>query len=254
MKEKNMSYAIKLPSNTHYVTTKNIWKISKIIADTGRVFTPTDLVKKGSPINEKNLFRILAYMKYLGLLNEKRDKIEIKGKKQSIQKWCQEERKDVADFFFYLQDNRFEDARKNFKKLISGHDIFKSIKEELMKNRPIATTVELKDFFRNKTPGKVANYYAGGVNFVISLLEECGLIIFDVNKISLVPVDKIEKVECEVETKEVERNESSSPIVEKNKFLITIVGKDTNFSFPINTLSDLEDVESIISILKKKLN
>ena len=57
-----------------------------------------------------------------------------------------------------------------------------------------------------------------------------------------------------VETKEVERNESSSPIVEKNKFLITIVGKDTNFSFPINTLSDLEDVESIISILKKKLN
>ena len=250
-----MAYNVKLPSNTQYVTTKNIRRFSKIIADTGRVFTGEDLVKGGSPVNEKNLFRILSYMKYLGLLKEKREKINVNGKKESIQKWYQNERKEVADYFFYLQDNRSQEAENILNKIISGHDLFKSIKEDLIKNRPNTTTVELKDFLRNKLPGKTAKYYTNGANFIISLLEECNLIIFDSNKISLKNMDNIEEKEPEDEMEEINiKKENKSLIqIDENVFLLTIIGKDTNFSFPIKSKSDLEDVEIILNILKKKL-
>ena len=38
-----------------------------------------------------------------------------------------------------------------------------------------------------------------------------------------------------------------------NKYLISIIGENTNFKFPINEASDIEDVETILKIIRKKL-
>ena len=81
------------------------------------------------------------------------------------------------------------------------------------------------------------------------------MIIFDSNKISLKNMDNIEEKEPEDEMEEINiKKENKSLIqIDENVFLLTIIGKDTNFSFPIKSKSDLEDVEIILNILKKKL-
>jgi hypothetical protein len=39
----------------------------------------------------------------------------------------------------------------------------------------------------------------------------------------------------------------------ESKYLVSITGENTNFECPINTLSDLEDLENILKTLKKRL-
>lgn len=245
-------YNLKLPSSA-VITIKNIWEILSIISKTGKVFTEADLIKNNSPVNEKNLFRILAYLKYLGFIFEKRERETVNGKEQFSQRWFEEEKKDISDFFFLLRDNRETEAKKIFIKIMNNHDLYLSIKEELIKERPSATLIELKDFFRNKAPGKTPGYYDTAVKFVIDLLLSCELITKEGN------IFKLSRV-TQKEIKEELSQEQPKPIQQKNKidlannkYMITIVGESHNFEFPINNLSDIDDVEAILNIIKKKL-
>lgn len=39
----------------------------------------------------------------------------------------------------------------------------------------------------------------------------------------------------------------------ENRYLVLVTGKNTHFEVPINNLSDFNDLENILRILKKKL-
>lgn len=259
MENKMRVYNVKLPSSTAYVTVKNLWKISKVIANTGKTFTIKDLVDNNSPINEKNLFRILSYLKYLGFVNEKREKVNVEGKEENLQKWLQNEKREIADFFFFLQDNRDVEAKRIFVEVISKHDLFLSVKEELLGQHPTATLVDLKDFLRKKVPGKSPDYYTNGSKFVIDLLSDCNLIVIEGNYDKFNLVGKKRSEELEKEPKKIEvaktiKGESDNISLGKNKYIIKIFGDDINFEFPINKVEDLEDMDPILNIIKKKFN
>ena len=39
----------------------------------------------------------------------------------------------------------------------------------------------------------------------------------------------------------------------ENRYVVSIIGSNTNFEVPINSMTDFEDLENILRILKKKL-
>ena len=39
----------------------------------------------------------------------------------------------------------------------------------------------------------------------------------------------------------------------ENRYLVLITGKNTHFEVPINSMSDFNDLENILKILKKKI-
>ena len=245
-------YSLKLPSSS-IVNFKSSWEILTIISKTGKTFKDIDIVKNSSPINEKNLFRVLSYLKYLGFLVEKREREIINGKKQTIQRWVQTDERDVVEFFFLLRDNRESEAKHIFVEIIKKHDLFLAIKNELIGSNPSVTVIDLKDFFRRKIPNKSPGYYDNGVKFTLDLLNFCSLIIIEGNIIKL-KIDEESKTSEEIKKRgeSIQRAKRETSIGD-NKYLISISGKDTNFEFPINNAADIDDVETILAIIKKKL-
>jgi hypothetical protein len=265
MDTKIKEYNLKVPSSK-VVTMNNCWEILKIVSKTGNVFSDKDLVNNGSPVNEKNLFRILSYLKYLGFIYEKREKEEINGKTTHMQKWFENEADEVNDFFFFLRDNRENEAKKRFIKIISNHDIYNAIISELLKTRPSATKIELKDYLRRKLPGKKPRYYDVGVKATLELLTFCGLINVEGNIFSLPKEqqeltkeainDKASTKKTNFENKDLESpsKEDNKKELDGNKYLISIYGEKTNFELPINNKEDIVDIEALLSIIKRKLS
>jgi hypothetical protein len=251
MEENIKEYDLKLPSDPNVVTPNNIWKTAIVIANFGKIFTDEELTKNGSPVNEKNLFRILSYMRYLGLLVEKREKTAAGGKSKTIQRWLQADDKEVQDYFHYLSGNRLDEAKRIFIDLIKKHDLYKAIKTDLLHEQRIITEADLRDYFRRKIPGKSAKYYQKGSHFVIRFLSDfCNLIMKEGNKIKL----------REIPYKSAILSDDINNIGEKpaetgnSKFIIRIEGSDgTSFKYLINRKSDLDDVGSLINIIRKKL-
>jgi hypothetical protein len=42
-------------------------------------------------------------------------------------------------------------------------------------------------------------------------------------------------------------------VKKESKYVVSITGDNTSFECPINTLSDFDDVDNILKILKKKI-
>jgi len=244
-------YSLKIPSSS-IVTHKNIWEILKIISKTGNGFSEEDILKHNSPINEKNLFRILAYLKYLGFIYEKREKEFVDGKEKTIQRWFEKEKKEINEFFFLLRDNREEESKKIFKEIVKKHDLYLAIREELIKDKLSSTIIELKDYLRKKILKKSVGYYNHGVKFILNLLFFCDLITRDGNIFRLKEQEFRESFDDEKETRGI--SEKTKIQLEDNKYIISIIGKGHNFEFPINEIADVEDVKTILEIIKKKLN
>mgnify|MGYP001559938307 FL=1 len=47
---------------------------------------------------------------------------------------------------------------------------------------------------------------------------------------------------------------NSNKDIGDNKYIVSIYGENTSFKFPINNVSDFEDMEAILKIIKKKLS
>lgn len=257
MEDKTKEYLIKIPSSP-IVTIETLWKTLKIIAKTGRVFEEENLLANGASVNEKNLFRVLAYLKYLGFVYEKRFRERQNENTVNVQKWFERENKEVTDFFFYLRDVREKEAKEKFMGIIKSHVLYLATKEELLKNRPTATKIEIKDYLRGKLPGKSPAYYDYGAMFLIRLLKFCGLVTYDGNFMSLTDTNENSEKETSIEENnvpETSKNETSLKIgLGENKYIVSIQGKNANFEFPVNDKEDLLDVESILGIIKRKLS
>jgi hypothetical protein len=241
-------YTIKLPSGD-VVTVKNIFEVAKLISKTGKDFSEKHLLDNGAPVNEKSLFRILSYLKYLGLIYDTRENQNIEGKEKKTQRWHQRDSSKVADIFYSLKAGRDEVAKEKFIEIIKSHDLYLGIKEELIKNNPFPTELDLENFFRKKNPGNNPTYYQRGIRFVLSLLSFCGLIIKEGNNFKLSEMEQ--QIPKEKSQENIQPEESN---LNGSKYSIVLKGGDLNLQFSINGLSDIDDVETILNILRKKLS
>lgn len=251
MKTKAKEHNVKLPSGD-VVTVKNLLEISKIIANTGKSFEEKNILDNKSPVNKSNLFRVLSYLKYLGLIYDSREIQKVDGKDRKTQKWHQRDTSKTSEFFYNLKASRDEIAKEKFIEIIRAHDIFLGVKEELIPKISEPTELDLENYFKNKVPGKNPKYYQRGIRLVLSLLSYCELIVKEGNIFRLISSEEGPAITpSEDESKE---DKKSSLNVGKNRFVVQIKGeKDTNFQFAINELTDIDDVNAILEIIRKKL-
>lgn len=243
-------YNIKMPSSGN-VNVKSIWGVLKIIAKTGKVFLEDNLLEVGSPVNKKNLFRVLSYIKYLGILHERREKEIREGKEISVQRWHQQEGSNVADLFYNLKGGREEEARKILSEIVKSHDLFQGIKGDLLSTNPAPTEIDLEHYLREKSPGKSPAYYKYSAKFIISFLGFNNLVVKEGNSFKL--IDEEEKEENE----EKPSNPKEEPLktdLGDNKYVVRITGKDLDLSFALNDASDIGDVETILEIINRKIS
>ncbi len=257
-KEKKID--IKLPSDTAKVTVEYLKKYCDAVAKTGKNFEFKDLQKQSLPHkSEDPIRRNLAYLKYLGFLEEKREKISKEGKKKKVQRFNQKNDPLVKDYFYYLVSGRNNDAESLWKRIIGRHPLSKFILAELFKEREIATIDDLEDILRKQdNSSSNARYYKNGAYFVGTLLEDIEIVDFD--KVSEKFKLNEEKVKKAIEEKQEERTVTEEISVglkenlEKGEvYLVSIKGADLNFDFKVRNKEDLEDVKTIIKIMEKKI-
>jgi hypothetical protein len=255
---------IKLPSAASVVTLKTLWDTCKTISRTGDTFTKKDLIEKELYTdNEGYISRNLAYLKYLGLLEEVRVKQEADGKKEIVQKFTLKKDKLVSDLKYYLRSTQAgsdDSAKATWRQIIAQHDIYLTIRDEFFKGEKTKTLTDLEHFLRDKIPGNDPRYYQSGGMFVIALLKDAGLVSTEGDFISLVK----EGAEAEqVEAKKQETNEDTqeptimmpqeSPKLvtdTKQNYIITIKGPGISTAIEISNESQLAIVEAILKMVK----
>lgn len=250
--DKKIGYSIKLPSDPKLVTVENLWKYCEVIANTGHSFTLEQLVNTGVPHSHSMAIkRHLSYLKYLGILREKRIKIKKNDKVEKIQQFYISEDKIVRDLIYNIKAKRYETAREKFKILLSQHDLYQSIKNELFKNKEFITIIDLENFLREKCPKATSpTFFQKGAKFVVELLQNYGLIYVDKDTISLKEFNKAQK---ELEKK----RRTEIPIketIDRGSYVITIKGPSIDTSIEIVSLAQLEIVDAILKVVREELN
>ncbi len=238
--EKVEKFDVKLPSDATKVTVSNLWSYCLAIARTGKTFEAKDLLKANPPhTSEDPMRRNLAYLKYLGFLDEKREKLVKDGKKVNIQRFNQRVKDAlVKDFFYLLASGRKDEARTHWRRLIEKHAIFKLVKSKLFKETDLATLNDLEDLLRIQDNSKSnPQFYKSGALFVASLLEEAGLIKYNSVEGKLRPLSPEERTEGE----EAAPGFANEPLgikenLEKGEeYLVSIRGADLNLDFKVRT-------------------
>ncbi|MEW6748599.1 MAG: hypothetical protein AB1295_02750 [Candidatus Micrarchaeota archaeon] len=252
--EENKQYDIKLPSHGS-ITFDKIWDVCKTIARTGRTFTVKDLLDHNPPSSNGDfLSRILSYLRYLGIVEEKRVKTEVGGAIETLQRWQVKDDKKAQEMIFLLEDNREQEALGLFREVLKTQDIYVGLKKEKFEGgqRRAITLVELKDFLRTHNEGKKATSYTTGAEFLRDMLVKSGLGSADGNKLILTEEVTEPKLEAEetVETK----NTNEQKKIEGAQLMFSLKGKGMNFEFPIESSEDLEGAKEILgSTLVKRM-
>jgi hypothetical protein len=238
----NMNGTIQLPSSK-VVSSKNLWAYLKAISRVGRIFTKDDLLKQQLPITSKtDMGRILSYLKYLGVLEAKRESIENK----TLLKW--RVRESAENLYYLLQSERENDARREWTNLLKNHELFQLIRKNLLK-KETATIIELQDFLREHHGRKwSAAFYRNSALFVAELFSDVGLIDYDKKK----EIIKLKPEKPEIKEKKEEIETESPEIVAKHVFPLKIITKTDKFEWDITHEEDWDIVEAIVKSLRKK--
>lgn len=169
---------LKIPSDTSKVTVDNLWRVMNVITKIGRTFQKEDITKHpDSPFtDEVAIGRILAFLKYLEIVNEEREKIE--GVAKRVQRFTVTEK--AQKFYYLLQDGRKEGALGEWSKLIKEHDLYKIVTQELLSKTKKTTIRELQDLIWKSYGGKHrSEFYRNGAEFIAELLNNARLADFD---------------------------------------------------------------------------
>lgn len=169
---------LKIPSDTSKVTVDNLWRVMNVITKIGRLFVKEDITKHpDSPFtDEVAIGRILAFLKYLEIVNEEREKIE--GVAKRIQKFTITDK--AQKFYYLLQDGRREGALGEWSKLIKEHDLYKIVNQELLSKTKKMTIRELQDLIWKSYGGKHrSEFYRNGAEFIAELLNNANLADYD---------------------------------------------------------------------------
>lgn len=257
MGAKTKQFEIKLPSNPTSVNPDSLWKFVETISKTGDTFTKEQLIQQGLFTKSMDAIkRNLAYLKYLGIIEESREKIGNGDKKDNIQKFKLVKSQIVGDLTYDLQAGRVDSAKENWHSILMEHDLFKALQTIFFEDGKTKTLIDLEHFLRQEIPDKSHTHYQTGGNFIIELLREANLISKNGERIALV---NFEREENSVE-EEATRNESKDQddsIDEKSKkienYIITIKGPHMDTSIEITDCMKLEIVDSVLVMIRAGL-
>jgi len=179
--EISKKYNLMIPSDTSKVTVENLWRIISAITKIGRTFQREDIARHpDSPFTDKiAIGRFLSYLKYLGIINESRERVEKKeGKFQFVQKFSITDT--ASKFYYLLQDGRKEAAMAEWSNIIREQDLYRVITSELFSQTKKITIRELQDIIWKAYGGKhLSSFYRNGAEFIAELLSHAGLVEFD---------------------------------------------------------------------------
>lgn len=261
MESKTKEFEIKVPSSPRGVNPDSLWEFVETISKTGNTFTKEQLIQRGLFTNSKDVIkRNLAYLKYLGIVEESRERIRNGDKKENIQKFKLVKSQLVDDLTYDLRAGRVDSAKKKWHSLLLNHDLFKSLQTRFFEDGKTKTLIDLEHFLRQEQPDKSPMYYQNGGKFIIELLSGANLVRKNGEYIDLVNFESQENSGEE----EATRNESESQeyfqddiIGEKAKkvgnYTITIKGPHTNISIEITDKMELEIVDSVLNKIRMEL-
>src|SRR3989344_5205185 len=263
---KKINYEIKLPSSTLAVNKGSISKFMETISKTGSVFTKEQLIANGLYTKSDDIVsRNLAYLKYLGILDEVREKVKQGDKEENVQKFTVKSTQLVKDLLYELRAGRNEEARKHWHNMVLNHEITKSIREDFFKGDSTKTLIDLEHFLRAKTPGKSPGYYQQGGRFVVDLLAEAGILEESGNQLTLrmegSPSETKAPLVVGILNREAEaplanntRGTDNSLSINSSSYLVTIKGPGMNHHIEISEEIDFNILNAILGKVRTKIS
>lgn len=250
------SHEIKLPS-ADVVTADNLWQF--VLAITSVKFTQRQLQGSLKTFSMNTIMRILAYLKYLNYLKESREEETQGGKKTKVQYFIVNKDQPLVNDIQYdvKAGSREEDAKKKWHQLIREHNLSRIIAEEFFSSEGTKTKIDLENFLkaRKELSGKQPSYYQYGVNFILKLLGQAGLLSVVGSNINLTAIRKTDKELDAGEAAQEETKEGKADQKSSNKtYKVTIVGPDLNTSMDIIEEFDIEIVNKFLEKIKNKLS
>lgn len=259
----NLSEKIKLPSNWMLVNPDSIWRFLIAIAKTGNVFNKEQLVKSGLyTSNEDNISRNLAYLKYLGIVDEERGK----GKDQKFKVVGGQ---NVRNIIYELKAGREESAKEKLREHLQNHILFETLKKEFFGDENAKTLHELEHFLNDGMPGKNPQYYQKGGEFLIKLLSLASLTEIEGNDITLKDHNRVSGSEhpttavTEITSPDADKTQGMQATpkpafdeietITPSKYTVQFIGPGMNTKLEIQEEDDFLIVEATLSKIKKKL-
>lgn len=242
---------IKLPSDPGLINKNTLWKTIEAISETGETFTKDQLAKK-SGRNPQAIGRILAYLKYLGVVNEKREKFG--DEKQQCFELIKNQT--IRDLIYETKAKRTGEARIVWQKVLSKSDLFSAIKDGFFADGGTKTMIDLENYLRREISGSPL-FIQRGCKFIADLFSDIELMEFNGNEMKLINTDSSqEKIKGpkHLEENEDEINVAEEKIVNNNKeWTIKISGPNFNTTVTIDNPAKMSIVESTIAMIKKEI-
>jgi len=251
---------IKLPSNTYVVNPNTLWNFVKTISGTGEVFTKDQLIKSGLYTkSDDTIKRNLSYLKYLGIIDESRERKKVGEKKELIQKFSVLKSKEIKDINYQIKADREENAKKIWGSYLKDQELFNSLKNNFFKDTNTKTVIDLENFLREKFPNRVPSYIQNGIDFIVELLSGAELLKRDGNNIILSDEvhtnDVLEKnKESEKEDTFDENDGASESPPEISTYRIKIEGPGISQMIELKDTRQVKIVDATWKMIKEEFN
>ena len=256
--DEKKKFKIKLPSNPGIVTPDTLWKVLKTISKTGDTFTKDNLISCGLYTKvDDHIRRNLAYLKYLGIIEESRGKVDGKN----LQKFNVQSNEEVKGVVYEIKASREDEAKNKWGNLLKNHELYKAIKNNFFKGEKIKTLIDLEHFLRFENPDKSPAYYQNGGNFIVKLLSETGLITKKENNIEINEYDALppthENNESQVETTDKITDDPNlrgvDTDIEKQHVAVITGPVYCNIKITLESKSQITIIKSILDDIEKNL-
>ena len=165
----------RLPTGNNVVSRDSLWKFIKTISQADKYFTKEDLSTLGLYTRRADKIRCnLAYLKYLGVIEETRERVDKEGKDGRQQKFKVVETSNVEELISKIRSGDESGAKTQWKRLLADHPIWQHLQVQFFKGNPVKTTLELQHFLKNEIPRKTAAYMNGDSNYVNNSFHSSG--------------------------------------------------------------------------------
>jgi hypothetical protein len=252
------NFKLKLPSQFGLVTVDNIRKFTRLLPKLTDTFENTDIVntKEYTVNNLDALARILSYVKYLGIISERRDK---KNKRQYFD--LTEDGLKLKEALLYFGDQEYE---KHWKELIKKSDLYTFIitNEEFVKYKQIPRSIFKKTIGEQLDMKENIKRISQGEDFILELLYNANLIKYD-NEYIRLPDKSVEEENETIEKQEIQQQEVSvdfTPKIQPTEGYTYVKDDDFELKIKLNDLSfallksHLNTLELKLKSLKKEKN
>jgi hypothetical protein len=220
-------------------------------------------------VSEDALSRILSYLKYLGVVEELRERGSKDAVKESNQKFIVlKTSPKVRELMYELKANRTEKAKEHWAELIATHALFATIRNDFFGNDDIKTFIDLEHFLKDADEAsQTPLYYQNGGKFLIALFEDLSFVKVNGNSIELIKNDKFEfqnnndaGTELSLFSDKNEKEPESEPfhpvvmLPGRVNYSFTLRGDNINTTINISKIRDFNLAKTILENIESELH